>query len=105
MQPANANPYDLGNMRANGVRTLAAWCIGRGCTGKMQLVYLERVKYKIYFTDSRFSKGLPDVRTDAMQSVLVGIFVIFLPSILMVAWLVWQAHGCSSDGGLHIGDV
>jgi hypothetical protein len=20
-----------GNMRANGVRTLAAWCIGRGC--------------------------------------------------------------------------
>jgi hypothetical protein len=21
----------LGNMRANGVRTLAAWCLGRGC--------------------------------------------------------------------------
>jgi hypothetical protein len=21
----------LGNMRANGVRTLAAWCFGRGC--------------------------------------------------------------------------
>ena len=31
MQPANANPHDLGNMRANGVRTLAAWCLGRGC--------------------------------------------------------------------------
>jgi hypothetical protein len=21
----------VGNMRANGVRTLAAWCLGRGC--------------------------------------------------------------------------
>jgi hypothetical protein len=21
----------LGNMRANGVRTLVAWCLGRGC--------------------------------------------------------------------------
>jgi len=21
----------LGNMRASGVRTLAAWCLGRGC--------------------------------------------------------------------------
>jgi hypothetical protein len=21
----------FGNMRANGVRTLAAWCLGRGC--------------------------------------------------------------------------
>jgi hypothetical protein len=21
----------LGNMRTNGVRTLAAWCLGRGC--------------------------------------------------------------------------
>jgi hypothetical protein len=21
----------LGNMRANGVRALAAWCLGRGC--------------------------------------------------------------------------
>jgi hypothetical protein len=21
----------LGNMRGNGVRTLAAWCLGRGC--------------------------------------------------------------------------
>ncbi len=21
----------LGNMRANGVRTLATWCLGRGC--------------------------------------------------------------------------
>jgi hypothetical protein len=25
------NPMTLGNMRANGVRTLAAWCLGRGC--------------------------------------------------------------------------
>ena len=24
-------PITLGNMRANGVRTLAAWCLGRGC--------------------------------------------------------------------------
>jgi hypothetical protein len=24
-------PMTLGNMRANGVRTLAAWCLGRGC--------------------------------------------------------------------------
>ena len=31
MQPANANPYDLGNMRANGVQTLAAWWLGCGC--------------------------------------------------------------------------
>jgi hypothetical protein len=27
----NATPMTLGNMRANGVRTLAAWCLGRGC--------------------------------------------------------------------------
>jgi hypothetical protein len=27
----NLNPMTLGNMRANGVRTLAAWCLGRGC--------------------------------------------------------------------------
>jgi len=61
------------------------------------LVYFERQNI-IYVTDSRFSKGLPDVRTDAMQSVLVGIFVSFLPSILMVAWLVWQAHGRGASG-------
>jgi len=24
-------PMTLGNMRANGERTLAAWCLGRGC--------------------------------------------------------------------------
>jgi hypothetical protein len=28
MQPIA--PMTLGNMRANGVRTLAAWCLGRG---------------------------------------------------------------------------
>jgi hypothetical protein len=27
----NKTPMTLGNMRANGVRTLAAWCGGRGC--------------------------------------------------------------------------
>jgi hypothetical protein len=27
----NPNPMTHGNMRANGVRTLAAWCLGRGC--------------------------------------------------------------------------
>jgi hypothetical protein len=27
----NPTPMTLGNMRANGVRTLAAWCLGRGC--------------------------------------------------------------------------
>src|ERR1035437_8543955 len=26
-----AHPHALGKMRANGVRTLAAWCLGRGC--------------------------------------------------------------------------
>jgi hypothetical protein len=25
------SPMTLGNMRANGVRALAAWCLGRGC--------------------------------------------------------------------------
>jgi hypothetical protein len=25
-------PMTLGNMRANGVRTLAVWCGGRGCS-------------------------------------------------------------------------
>jgi hypothetical protein len=24
-------PMTFGNMRNNGVRTLAAWCLGRGC--------------------------------------------------------------------------
>ena len=24
-------PMTLGNMRENGVHTLAAWCLGRGC--------------------------------------------------------------------------
>jgi hypothetical protein len=27
----NPTPMTLGNMRSNGVRTLAAWCLGRGC--------------------------------------------------------------------------
>jgi hypothetical protein len=27
----NPTPLTLGNMRANGVRTLAVWCGGRGC--------------------------------------------------------------------------
>jgi hypothetical protein len=30
MSPKPA-PMSLGNTRANGVRTLAAWCLGRGC--------------------------------------------------------------------------
>ncbi len=25
------SPMTLGNMRANGVRTLGVWCLGRGC--------------------------------------------------------------------------
>ena len=29
--PSGSAPMTLGNMRANGVRTLAAWCHGRGC--------------------------------------------------------------------------
>ena len=29
--PSPAPPMTLANMRANGVRTLAAWCLGRGC--------------------------------------------------------------------------
>jgi hypothetical protein len=41
----------------------------------------------------RVSFSLPDVRRDGMQPVLLAIFGCFLPSILMVAWLVWQAHG------------
>jgi hypothetical protein len=28
--PYNSAPMTLGNIRANGVRTLAAWCLGRG---------------------------------------------------------------------------
>lgn len=28
---ANIQPMTLRNMRANGVRTLAAWCSARGC--------------------------------------------------------------------------
>ena len=31
MQSAQTAPMTLGNMRANGVRTLAVWCLGRGC--------------------------------------------------------------------------
>jgi hypothetical protein len=27
----------VGNMRANGVRTLAAWCLGRGCNHRFIL--------------------------------------------------------------------
>jgi hypothetical protein len=29
MQPIA--PMTLGNMRTNGLRTLATWCLGRGC--------------------------------------------------------------------------
>src|SRR5450756_819998 len=29
--PHTPAPLTLGNMRANGVRTLAAWCLSRGC--------------------------------------------------------------------------
>ena len=61
------------------------------------LVYFERQSI-IYVTDSRFSEGRFDGRKDVMQSVLLGVFVSFLPSILMVAWLVWQAHGREASG-------
>jgi hypothetical protein len=27
----------LGNMRANGVHTLAAWCLGRGCDHSVRM--------------------------------------------------------------------
>jgi len=30
----------LGNMLANGVRTLAAWCLGRGCDHHTSLTIL-----------------------------------------------------------------
>jgi hypothetical protein len=29
--PGSPASMTLGNMHANGVRTLAAWCLGRGC--------------------------------------------------------------------------
>jgi len=29
--PSDPAPMTLGNMRANGVRTLAVWCLGRNC--------------------------------------------------------------------------
>jgi hypothetical protein len=29
--PPNPAPMTVANMRTNGVRTLAAWCLGRGC--------------------------------------------------------------------------
>jgi hypothetical protein len=31
MKPDSRPPMTLGNMRPNGMRTLAAWCLGRGC--------------------------------------------------------------------------
>jgi len=31
MRRPSAKPMSLGNMRQNGVRTLAAWCSARGC--------------------------------------------------------------------------
>lgn len=34
-------PMTLGNMRANGVRTLAVWCSGSGC-GRRRVVDVER---------------------------------------------------------------
>jgi hypothetical protein len=33
--PSDLGPMTPGNIRANGVRTLAAWCLGRGCAAKM----------------------------------------------------------------------
>ena len=29
----------LGNMRANGMHTLAAWCLGRGCGASSAVTY------------------------------------------------------------------
>jgi hypothetical protein len=34
-------PMTLGNMRANGVRTLGVWCSGRGC-GRHRIIEVER---------------------------------------------------------------
>ncbi len=34
-------PMTLGNMRANGVRTLAVWCSGLGC-GRHRVIDVER---------------------------------------------------------------
>ena len=36
MIPA-AQPMTLGNMRENGVRSLAAWCLSRGCNHRSTL--------------------------------------------------------------------
>jgi hypothetical protein len=50
----------LGNMRANGVRTLAAWCLGRGCdqvgildvSGLARLPWHKKEKVKLSFTQA-----------------------------------------------------
>jgi len=36
-----ALPMTLGNMRANGVRSLGVWCLGRGC-GRHRVIDVER---------------------------------------------------------------
>ena len=35
--PSYATPMTLGNMRANGVHTLAVWCLGRSCNHRSTL--------------------------------------------------------------------
>ena len=37
-----------------------------------------------------------------MRLFLVSIFVILTPSILMVAWLLWQAKGAKKVSGLDL---
>jgi hypothetical protein len=49
----------IANMRANGVRTLAAWCLGRNCGHSAVLDvagYLDEVEYNLHCSN-RFCHG------------------------------------------------
>ncbi len=41
------SPMTLGNMRANGVRTLAAWRLGRGCDHRVRWLFLYFEPYPV----------------------------------------------------------
>jgi len=41
------SPMTLGNMRANGVRTLAAWRLGRGCDHRVRGLFLYFEPYPV----------------------------------------------------------
>lgn len=51
---------------------------------------------KLLGSNNGFSEERSAVRRKGMQLFLLGVFVILTPSVLALAWLLWQASDASN---------